>query len=82
MSRKTHSKNKKKLLFQKLRTVNGYDFNLWRMDNANKLVCYPSYGDQNSEYGWNIHHINENHLDNRISNLLAVHHDTHYDFHN
>lgn len=79
--RKTYSKNVRKHLFEQLDTLDDRDPKIWRIDSSNNIICFPSYGDENSRFGWNIHHKNENPSDNRLSNLEAVSYETHQDKH-
>lgn len=75
--RKTFSKALIKNTFKRLESVSNYNPSIWRRDSAGMLICFPSYGDRNSSYGWNIHHIDGNKENNRESNLIAVHYTTH-----
>ncbi len=79
--RKTFNKNAKRNIFDKLREVPGKDKKIWRKDVGNEVICFPSHGDENSKFGWNIHHINENPVDNSLSNLEAVSYKTHQVLH-
>lgn len=79
--RKTFNKTIRRNLFLNLERVEGYNPSIWRYDIHGNLVCFPSYGDRNSSYGWDIHHIDGNKDNNRLSNLVAVHYDTHLSIH-
>ena len=79
--RKTFSKNAKRTIFNRLKTIPGKPENIWRKDVGGRLICFPSYGDENSRYGWNIHHRNKNPRDNSITNLIAVSYETHQILH-
>ncbi len=79
--RKTFSKEKINEVFRKLKTVDGEDPNLWRKDRFGMVIYRPAYGDFNSQYGWNIHHKNNNSSDNRIENLEAINYDSHSRLH-
>lgn len=81
MSRKTHSKNTITIIFRKASKINGEDANLWRRDRFGRVIYRPAYGDIHSNYGWNIHHIDENPLNNNQHNLEPVHFDTHLELH-
>ena len=79
--RKTFSKNAKRIVFNKLKLIHGKDPSIWRKDVGGTVICFPSYGDENSRFGWNIHHKNKKPLDNNIINLIAVSYETHEDLH-
>ncbi len=79
--RKTFSKEKRRTIFEKLYQIPGEDPNLWRKDRNKRKIYFPAYGDYNSRFGWNIHHINGNSKDNNIINLEAVNYVTHEELH-
>lgn len=78
--RKTYSKAIKKLLFKELKQIQGNP-TIWREDIQGRIICFPSYGDINSSYGWNIHHIDGNPENNKLENLIAVHYESHEELH-
>ena len=41
-------------------------------DVCGNEVIYGSYGDENSSFGWNIHHIDNNRRNNNDNNLQAI----------
>ena len=82
MNRKKFSKNVRRLVFNRLEIIDGKDHKIWREDVGGKVICFPSYGDMNSEYGWNIHHKNGNPKDNSLYNLEAVSFEVHHYLHN
>jgi len=49
--RKPFSKNKKRLVFERLEHIKDKDPKIWRKDVDGKAICFPSYGDENSAYG-------------------------------
>ncbi len=68
---------KKQVFLNTTKTINGLSSSIWRIDHYRETICFPSYGDRNSSYGWNIHHIDGNPQNNKINNLMALHHDSH-----
>lgn len=78
--RKSFSRQIKRIVFKNSNPTEGNP-TIWRRDIDNKLICFPSYGDRNSSYGWDIHHIDGNPNNNEVENLIAVHYDTHGNFH-
>lgn len=79
--RKTFSKKVKRFVFEQLETIPERNPKIWRMDLSGKTICYPSYGDYSSRYGWNIHHKNEIPSDNRLINLEATSYELHEKYH-
>lgn len=47
----------KKMVWNKAKTIIGYDKNLWRKDIKENICFYDDYGNENSIYGWEIDHI-------------------------
>ena len=47
-------------VWNKGRTVAGYDPNLWRQDVCTAWMHRTSYGNRNISYGWEIDHIDAN----------------------
>lgn len=46
--------------------------NDWRQDQCKAWIYRAAYGDRNSAYGWEIHHVNPNGTDD-LSNLIPLH---------
>jgi 5-methylcytosine-specific restriction endonuclease McrA len=44
-------------VWEKGRIIPGYDSNVWRKDQCSAWIGRKYYGDRNSQYGWEIHHI-------------------------
>lgn len=51
------TKAQRKAVFAKGRKISGRDPAMWRLDDEGNVICYAAYGDENSEYGWDIDHI-------------------------
>ena len=69
------SKTQKQRAFSKAQEIPGKDPGLWRRDAKGNVICYPAYGDPNSEFGWDIDHIQPlaRGGTNDPSNLRALH---------
>lgn len=76
--RKTFSKNVKTQVFDKVALPINKN---WGIDFRGKKIARAGYGDENSKFGWNIHHKDGNKNNNNIDNLIPVHYDTHRDIH-
>jgi hypothetical protein len=50
----------KKLVWYKASPVPGLDPIEWRRDAFNNLIRYSDYGNRQSDYGWEIDHIDPN----------------------
>lgn len=48
------------------------DSNVWRKDQCGAWIGKDFYGDRNSEYGWEIDHIDTNTNNNSLSNLRPL----------
>ena len=61
-------------VWQKAKTVEGYDPNIWRKDLANAWIRRDHYG-VDSKYGWEIDHLcpSSNGGSDELSNLNALH---------
>lgn len=46
------SKKAKKNIWSKAESIPGKDQNVWRRDMYGETICKASYGDRNSEFGW------------------------------
>ncbi|HRH92233.1 MAG TPA: HNH endonuclease signature motif containing protein [Agitococcus sp.] len=51
------SEDTKLKVWAKGTTVTNYNASTWRKDQCGAWMHYPSYGDRNSKYGWEIDHI-------------------------
>jgi hypothetical protein len=59
-------------VWEKGQIAPGNDPKLWRKDQCTAWIYRPAHGDRNSQYGWEIHHVNPNGGDD-ISNLIPLH---------
>jgi hypothetical protein len=48
------------------------DANIWRKDQCGAWIKKSFYGDRNSQYGWEIDHIDTNTDNNDLSNLRPL----------
>lgn len=53
-----------------------------RSDKKDRIIAKAAYGNRNSKFGWNIHHIDGDKNNNIKSNLQALHFETHDEIHN
>lgn len=53
-------------------TVEGYDAAKFRKDKCSAWITRNQYGNRDSIYGWEIHHLNCNPDDNRFENLVPL----------
>lgn len=58
-------------VWNKGRIVPGNDSRIWRKDSCNAWIRRNQYGNRDSEYGWEIDHIDPNGGDN-LSNLQPL----------
>ena len=78
---KTFSKNIERYVFERLKEIPNKNPKIWRVDLSGNYICYPSYGDYQSRFSWNIHHKNEIPLDNRLINLEGISYERHEKYH-
>lgn len=52
--------------------IAGYDPAVWRRDSMGSAIRYADYGDRDSEYGWEMDHIDPNGPDD-LRNLQPLH---------
>lgn len=81
MSRGNFSKEQKEAAWNNAYKIDGVSPKEKRKDFHDRTIAKSAYGDEDSSFGWNIHHKNGNWRDNRYSNLVAVHYDTHKEIH-
>lgn len=64
-----------RVVWNKATIVPGYDLNVWRKDKCGKFINYSQHGNRNSDYGWEIDHINpvSNGGGDELSNLQPLH---------
>jgi hypothetical protein len=58
-------------VWEKGEIIPGNDENRWRKDQCGAWIGRIEYGNRNSQYGWEIDHINPNGSDN-LSNLRPL----------
>lgn len=61
----------KSAVWAKAKVVDGNDPNVWRQDVCGAWIGWQFYGDRDSQYGWEIDHINPNGGD-QLSNLRPL----------
>jgi len=44
-------------VWNKGRSIPGYDSNVWRVDACNHVIKYSEHGNTDSDHGWEIDHI-------------------------
>lgn len=72
----TPEESKKITIWNKGKTIPGFDKAIWRTDDYNNTMRYSDYGDRNSKYGWEFDHITPKALggSNNDFNLRPLHH--------
>ncbi|MBL9116913.1 MAG: HNH endonuclease [Verrucomicrobiaceae bacterium] len=58
-------------VWNKGRIIQNYDPTQWRQDNYGAWIARNQYGNRDSDYGWEVDHINPNGGDH-ISNLQPL----------
>ena len=68
------SDSTKLAVWKKGTSIDGYDSNVWRRDKCGRAMKYADHGDRQSEYSWEIDHINpvSNGGDDSIGNLQPL----------
>lgn len=64
----------KKNVWSKATIIEGYPADTWRRDKCSKNIKYSEHGNRNSEYGWEIDHINPvaNYGSDELNNLQPL----------
>ncbi len=52
------SESTKKAVWNKGKEIPDYSADVWRWDKCGKVMKYSEHGNRDSEYGWEIDHIN------------------------
>lgn len=69
------SERKKRDVWNKGEIIPDYPSNTWRRDVCGKVIKWSEHGNRNSQYGWEIDHINpvSNGGGDELSNLQPLH---------
>ncbi len=59
-------------VWEKGQIVSGNDPNVWKKDQCGAWIGRQFYGSRNSQYGWEIDHIDTNTDNNSLSNLRPL----------
>jgi hypothetical protein len=59
-------------VWEKGTIVDSYDSTKCRKDKCTAWMTRSSYGNRNSIYGWEIHHIDNNTENNKLENLMPL----------
>jgi hypothetical protein len=64
-----------RMVWRKAHPIPNIDSHIWRKDKCGSLIKFGDYGDRDSPYGWEIHHINptSNGGSDDIYNLMPLH---------
>jgi len=62
----------KKNVWNKGQIVQNNNQEIWRKDQCDAWIKYNEYGNRNSDYGWEIDHIDCNTDNNSLSNLRPL----------
>jgi hypothetical protein len=68
---KTFSEQTIEVVWRKGRIIPGYNPDLYRKDICGAVMKRNEYGNRNSDYGWEIDHVNPNGSDD-LSNLRPL----------
>ena len=63
--------HQKSVAWNKAKVVSGNDPKVWRKDTCDAWICWRHHGNRNSQYGWEVDHINP-HGGDHDSNLQAL----------
>ena len=65
-------------IWNKARIIPDYDVGVWRHDKDGKVIKWVDYGNRQSDYGWEIHHVRATALGgpDTLSNLIPLHWET------
>lgn len=69
------SEAEKKEVWEKGDPIEGFSSDIWRHDICSKTMKWSEHGNRDSDYGWEIDHINplSNDGDDDIDNLQPLH---------
>jgi hypothetical protein len=69
------SEQTKRAVWNKGSIIPGFDSSIWRRDKCGATMKYSDHGNRNSDYGWEIDHINpvSNGGGDELSNLQPLH---------
>ncbi len=71
-ARKTWSPEEIQAVWNKGAVVTGIDEDAWRKDECTAWIHRTRYGSRDSDYGWEVHHVDGNPDNNNISNLRPL----------
>ncbi len=60
-------------VWEKAQKVQGWDSSRWRKDECGAPIGKKEYGDRNSKYGWEVHHIDANPKNDKLDNKIPLH---------
>ena len=74
----TYDETTKRTIWDKARVIPDYDAGEWRRDRDGKAIKWVEFGNRQSDYGWEIHHVRAATLGgtDTLSNLTPLHWET------
>ena len=59
-------------VWEKGNTVQGFNSDQWRKDDCTAWIYRKRYGKRNSDYGWEVDHIDSDRDNNSVANLRPL----------